>query len=68
MIYSTCTILKKENIENVNWFLKNFDFELEPINLSSIKNIKSAKDGYVQILPNMFETDGFFIAKFKRKY
>ena len=66
IIYSTCTICKKENIENVNWFLENFDFELQPININSISSIKSTKEGYVQILPNMFETDGFFIAKFKR--
>lgn len=66
LIYSTCTISKTENLDIVNWFLNNFDFSLEKINIDTIKNIKTTQKGYIQILPNMFQTDGFFIAKFKR--
>lgn len=61
IIYSTCTISKKENIDNVNWFIKNFDFQLVPFNFNN-----NLTNGYIQITPNMFETDGFFIAKLKR--
>ncbi len=52
LLYSTCTVSYAENEENVKWFADNFDFELI-----------SQK----QILPQDFDSDGFFIAKFKRK-
>lgn len=52
LIYSTCTICKSENEENVKWFVENYsDFELE---------------WEKQIFPGR-ETDGFFIAKFSRR-
>ena len=68
MLYCTCTISKKENLENIQWFLENFDFELAPISLKNNLNIETSENGYIQILPNMFQTDGFFIAKLKRKF
>ena len=52
LIYSTCTICRAENEENVKWFVENYpEFEL-----------KWEK----QILPGR-ETDGFYIAKFSRR-
>lgn len=67
LVYSTCTVSEKENIENIKWFCDNFDFELDDI--SHLINIETetAKCGYIQILPNMFNTDGFFIARLIRK-
>lgn len=69
MIYSTCTVSSEENLGNVRWFLNNFDFE--PVDLTPLLPDKvsseTAKDGYIQILPGDFGTDGFFIAKFVRK-
>lgn len=69
LLYSTCTIFDEENIENVLWFCENYNFELVSINSENIKNIdsKSAEKGYLNIYPNMFNTDGFFIAKLRRK-
>ena len=52
LLYSTCTVSFEENEENVNWFLERFDFELVSQN---------------RILPQDFDSDGFFIAKFIRK-
>lgn len=51
LVYSTCTISKRENIDNVNWFIENYPFEV-----LEIKNILPTED-----------SDGFFIAKMKRK-
>lgn len=69
LVYSTCTVSYKENLGNVRWFLDNFDYE--PVDISGLlpDNIKcdTAKQGYIQILPGDFGTDGFFIAKFVRK-
>jgi 16S rRNA (cytosine967-C5)-methyltransferase len=69
LVYSTCTVSSLENEENVKWFLNNFDFESVDISnlLPSGLTCDTAKDGYVQILPGDFGTDGFFIAKFVRK-
>ncbi len=67
LVYSTCTISLKENAENVKWFCENFDFE--PQDISKFLSFKSdtAKDGYIQVLPCDFNTDGFFIARFTKK-
>ena len=52
LIYSTCTINEAENMGNVKWFLaENVEFEL----------VFSQ-----QLLPGVHESDGFFIAKFKK--
>lgn len=69
LIYSTCTINKDENIHNVEWFLNEFDFELETIDKYIPKSLQcqTTKVGYIQLLPGIHNTDGFFIARLKRK-
>lgn len=69
LIFSTCTINKKENDENMEWFENNFGFELESIEEylpEKYKNITGDK-GYIQLFPKAGENDGFFISKFRRK-
>lgn len=66
ILYSTCTINKEENEENINWFLKNFkDFSIEPLNFGQMDNIIYDEKGCVTVLPNEY-MDGFFIAKIRR--
>ncbi|HBY20544.1 MAG TPA: 16S rRNA (cytosine(967)-C(5))-methyltransferase RsmB [Clostridiales bacterium] len=57
LLYSTCTLSKRENMDNINWFIKNFDFKLD---ISD-----NLKQGYIELLPHIYDTDGFFIAKMK---
>ncbi|MEG1143760.1 MAG: 16S rRNA (cytosine(967)-C(5))-methyltransferase RsmB [Clostridium sp.] len=68
LIYSTCTINKKENEENIRWFLENFPFS--PVNIEGRLGTKltadTMKDGYIQLLPGIHPCDGFFIAVMKR--
>ena len=54
LVYSTCTLNPKENEDNCNRFLKEHsDFSL---------------DGeYINIFPRMYNSDGFFIARFIRE-
>ena len=69
LVYSTCTIHKKENMDNVHWFLENNpDFALDSI--EDLLNEELKRDvmekGCFQFLPGVHKSDGFFIAKFKR--
>ena len=69
LIYSTCTIAKEENEENMMWFLNNYPFKLESLDpyLPEELRCESTGLGYLQLLPGVHKTDGFFIAKFRRK-
>ncbi|NBI06884.1 16S rRNA (cytosine(967)-C(5))-methyltransferase RsmB [Senegalia massiliensis] len=67
LIYSTCTISKKENIEVVNKFLKNnINYKLEKIDNLYFEDKSKLEEGHITLLPNIHGTDGFFIAKIKR--
>ena len=66
LMYSTCTIDKRENIENINKFLKeNKNFRLENISLNN-SIVKAKKNGVLEILPDEYSCDGFFIAKLRK--
>lgn len=69
LLYSTCTIHKEENEDMVRWFVENYPFEAEDISgyLEKVPDKETAKDGYLQLLPGVHETDGFFIARLRRK-
>lgn len=66
MVYSTCTLNKEENEENIRWFLKSYeDAKLDTVFIGKGENIEYTEDGMVTILPNK-NMDGFFIAKLKK--
>lgn len=69
LIYSTCTINRKENEENAAWFLKHYPFE--PMNiegrLGEKLSAETMKSGWIQLLPGIHPCDGFFIAAFQKK-
>lgn len=69
LVYSTCTITREENQGNVAWFLENYPFEAVSLDeyLPEELRCESTRKGYLQLLPGVHKTDGFFIAKFKRK-
>lgn len=68
LIYSTCTIGADENQMNVKWFLENYPFCLESIDSYICEELrgKTTKGGYIQLLPGVHNSDGFFIARLKR--
>lgn len=68
LVYSTCTIGADENQYNIKWFLNNYPFRLESIDPYLCESLRSrtTKAGYVQLLPGVHGTDGFFIARLKR--
>ncbi len=70
LIYSTCTLSKRENIDIVKAFLKrNPNFNLVNIEntISEAGNIPTLKDGYLHLYPHIHGTDGFFIAKLEKQ-
>jgi 16S rRNA (cytosine967-C5)-methyltransferase len=69
LIFSTCTIAREENEENMMWFLQNYPFKLESLDPYLPKELHSETTalGYLQLLPGVHKCDGFFIAKFRRK-
>ena len=69
LIFSTCTIAKEENLENIRWIEKNLPFSLVSIEESLPEKLQgqTGKEGYLQVLPSRTGTDGFFISCFQKK-
>lgn len=70
LIYSTCTVNKEENINNMKWFMENHDeFLAESLNDYLPKELHSdtTKNGYLQLLQGIHPTDGFFICKLRKR-
>jgi len=66
LLYSTCTLNKEENENNVDWFINAHpEFKIEPVSLGKLDNINYSDKGYVTIFPNEY-MDGFFIAKIRK--
>ena len=69
LVYSTCTIHKAENMDNVHWFLENFpEFELVSIKDRLCEELQQdvMEEGCLQFLPGKHKSDGFFISKFRK--
>ena len=68
LVYSTCTLRKAENHEVVERFLKEHpDFVGEALELPDGIGHKVTEQPYcLTLLPGVYNTDGFFIAKLRR--
>jgi len=68
MIYSTCTIHKAENEKMVKYITENLPFEGESLKGFLPDSVIGDGDScMIQLLPNVHGTDGFFIARLKKK-
>lgn len=70
LMYSTCTIHSGENEENVRWFLEHFpQFALQSLKTDVCEELRDRVDeeGWMQLLPGINKSDGFFIAKLIRR-
>ncbi len=64
LVYATCTIVKKENLDVIEYFLKNNnDFKLVDISKETHDYFETSKLGYIEIFSHIHEIDGFFVAK-----
>ena len=68
LIYSTCTVSRMENEENVRWLTENYPLtpdSLDPY-LPHELHRHTTSEGYIQLIPGIHECDGFFIARFRK--
>ena len=66
MVYSTCTLNKEENEENIKWFLSKHKYAtIEKVFIGKGANLCYNQMGTLTILPNEY-MDGFFVAKIKK--
>lgn len=64
IVYSTCTVLERENENVVKAFLSTHtEFSAESFTLP---NGETATDGYTTFWPDIHGTDGFFVSKLRR--
>ena len=66
LLYSTCTLVRAENEGMVEAFLQQHpDFYLEKLTLPAI--FPANETGMLALVPGQYDTDGFFIARLRRK-
>ena len=65
MIYSTCSILKEENEEQIKKVITD-EIEIIPINIDGVDLLPSTLDGVLTIKPNKYY-EGFFICLLHKK-
>ena len=69
LVYSTCTLSREENEENIAWFLKKFP-QYREANLAAIlpeQLMSRARGGSIQLFPHLDGIDGFFLAVLERE-
>ena len=66
LMYSTCTVLRRENEDVVASFLESHgEFSLEPLPLP--EGLPRNDTGMLTLIPGQYDTDGFFICRLRRK-
>ena len=66
LLYSTCTLVRRENEGVVEKFLKsNPEFVTEPLTLP--EPFPKNESGWLALVPGEYDTDGFFICRLRRK-
>lgn len=68
LIFSTCTVCRQENEENVRWLLEQYPLALDSLEpyLPGYMHNTQSRTGYMQLIPGEQEGDGFFIARFRK--
>lgn len=65
LLYSTCTVLRRENEDVVTGFLESHsEFRMEQLPLPPM--FPENESGMLTLIPGQMDTDGFFIAKLRK--
>ncbi|MPW35728.1 16S rRNA (cytosine(1407)-C(5))-methyltransferase RsmF [Vibrio sp. B1Z05] len=69
LVYSTCTLNLQENQQVVQHLLDTFAdcIEVEPLQqLFDGAELSATEEGYLHVYPQVYDCEGFFIARFKK--
>lgn len=67
LVYSTCTLTQEENQNMVDYALSlGLKLDAIPYNLPECLKSYVKDNAYIEILPHVVDTDGFFIARFRK--
>jgi 16S rRNA (cytosine1407-C5)-methyltransferase len=67
MVYSTCTLSSEENQQVVDYLIEQTDAEIQPLDqLFAGAELAVTKQGSLLVLPQQFDSEGFFIACLKK--
>lgn len=69
LVYSTCTLTPLENQQVCNALLEEFGDHIKPESLSALfpgAEKATTTEGYLHVWPQTYNSEGFFIAKFKK--
>lgn len=68
LVFSTCTLNKEENMGGYMYLKDTCGLVPESLNpyLSEELWTDTTRDGYLQLLPGVHKTDGFFVARFRK--
>ncbi len=68
LVYSTCTVNKGENTEQIEKFIKSHpDMSLEKITSPHITGDLAENKGYLEVFPHIHNSDGFFVCRIKKQ-
>ena len=68
LVYSTCSVLKEENEQQVRSFLERHpEFELIPLPETIPADLRSKEEIGLQLLPHRDGMSGFYLARMRRK-
>ncbi len=71
LVYSTCTLSREENQEVCLYLKETYKEAVEFISLSNLFNGSekaTTDEGFLHVWPQIFDSEGFFIAKIVKKY
>lgn len=68
LLYSTCTINPAENEEMAAFIENELGLKADSIEkyVKGLPAVRTAEKGYIQLLPHIHDTDGFFFARFRK--
>ena len=67
LIYSTCTISRRENDDNADWIQSELGLIPDDLHAFLPESMPGIRGNRLQLLPHVHGTDGFFVARFRKK-
>ncbi len=70
LVYSTCTISREENQQVCQFLLEKYHNQCSVVPLEQLfsqAEKAATKEGYLHILPHLFDSEGFFVACFQKQ-